>query len=150
MQLSRIAPLLALLSPVLAASPARAGICTLIVATPGVLAMSSSGTQLGSEELGGVSAIMTVGSIGASTLTVDAPTVTQSPAGYNQGGQVVEVSYRGDGVLSSAVQAYTASQTQVAVPNLINAVTFTIDNRVTNSAGFPAGTYQTRTVVTCS
>ena len=151
MQLSRVAPLLALLLPALAvSSPARAGICTLIVTTPGVLALSANGTQMSSDQLGGTASLMTVASVGTSTLTVGAPTVTQSPGGYNQSGQVVEVSYQGAGLLSGANQSYTTGQTTVPVPNIVSAVVLTINNRVTNSAGFPNGTYQTRTVVTCS
>lgn len=146
----RIAPIAAMVLAVLTTSPAEAGICTLLVLTSGTLALSPDGTRLGSEEPGGLSATMTVGSIGASTLTVAAPTVIQSPAGHNGGSDLVEVAYQGTGLLGSANQSYTSAQTAVAVPNIVSAVPVTIDNRVTNAAGFTAGTYQTRTVVTCS
>ena len=150
MQLIRRGSSLIALLLMLAVSPAEAGICSLVVLTPGTLALSGDGNQIGSEEAGGISATMSVGSIGASTMTVSAPTVIQSPPGHNAGSDLVEVAYQGSGVLSSTSQPYTAAQTQVSIPNLIGVEVFTIDNRVTNTTGFEAGTYQTRTVITCS
>ena len=150
MQLTRRAAPLTVLLLVLAASPAQAGICALVVLTPGTLALSADGNRIGSEEAGAISATMTVGSIGASTMTVSAPTIIQSPPGHNTGGDLVEVAYRGAGVLASANQPYTSAQTTVPVPNMVGVVVVTFDNRVTNTSGFAPGTYQTRTVVTCS
>lgn len=151
MQLTRRAALLSVMLLVLAASPAHA-LCALVVLTPGTLEMSADGLRLGSEEPGAVSATITVGSVGPSTITVGAPTVTQTPPGHNIGGDLAEVAYQGTGLLSSLSQGYTSAQTQGSVPNLgIGAVEIvTIDNRITNASGFTAGTYQTRTVVTCS
>jgi hypothetical protein len=150
MQLIRQAAPLTVLLLVLAANPAQAGICTLLVLTPGTLAMSADGNRLGSEELGGLPATMTVGSVGASTLTFGAPTVTQSPAGHNPGGDLAEVSYSSVGVLAAVNHGYTSTQTQFPIPNIIGVVAVTLHNRVTNASGFGPGTYQTRTVVTCS
>jgi hypothetical protein len=149
MQLRRSA-ILMLLPLALAAGPAQAGICTLLVLTPGTLALSPDGTRLGSTETGGIAATMTVTSIGSSTLTVGAPAVIQAPAGHATGSDLVEVAYVGAGLLAGANQSYTAAQTAVAVPNIVSAVVLTINNRITNMTGFKAGTYQTRTVVTCS
>ena len=151
MQLTRRAAPLSVLLFVLAANPAQA-LCALVVLTPGTLQMSADGLRLGSEEAGAVSATMTVGSIGPSTITVAAPTITQTPPGHNIGGDLVEVAYQGTGLLSSLSQGYTSAQTQGSIPNLgICAVeVVTIDNRITNTSCFTAVTYQTRTVVTCS
>jgi hypothetical protein len=145
----RIVPLAALVLLALTTGRADAGICTLLVLTPGTLALSADGTRIGSEEPGGLPATMTVASIGASTLTVSAPTVIQAPAGHSGGADLPEVAYRGTGLLGGVNQPYTSVQTVVAVPNTA-AVAVTIDNRVTNGSGFSAGTYQTRTVITCS
>ena len=150
MQLTRRAAPLSVLLFVLAANPAQAGICSLVVLTNGTLALSADGNRIGSQETGGLPATITVGSIGASTLTIAAPTVIQSPAGHNTGADLVEVAYQGVGLLASVSHAYTSAQTQAAIPNLIGVVAVTFNNRVTNSSGFGPGTYQTRTVVTCS
>lgn len=129
--------------------PAAAGICILTLDTGGALALSSDGARLGSEEPSGRSAIIGVASIGSSTLTIAAPTLIQYPAGYNPVGLALEVSYRST-ALGSVSQPYTTAQTSISVPNLANAVLLTVDNRVTTPTGFAAGTYQTRTIVTCS
>jgi hypothetical protein len=149
MQLTRRAAPLSVLLFLLAANPAQA-LCSLVVLTPGTLGLSADGDRIGSQETGGLPATITVGSVGASTLTVAAPTVIQSPAGHNTGADLVEVAYQGAGLLAAVSQGYTSVQTQNAIPNLIGVVAVTFHNRVTNSSGFEPGTYQTRTVVTCS
>jgi hypothetical protein len=131
-------------------TPSTAGICVLTLDTTGVLKLSGDGYRLGSQEAGGVSGVVIIGSIGASTVTVGAPTLTQWPAGYSPAGLSLEVAYRGDGVINGVNQGYTTSQTNFGVPNLINTVALTIDNRAVTTTGFETGTYQTRTVVTCS
>lgn len=140
----------ALACAALGVSPALAGNCTLMLQSVGTLALSAEGARLGSEEAGGTSAVLSISSDGSSTLTVDAPTLSQYPAGFNPAGLTVEVAYRGSDVLSSAVQAYTASQTTVDVPNLISPVDLTINNRIVTTTGLAAGSYKTHTVVTCS
>lgn len=132
------------------ANPSAAGICTLLISTPGLLGLSPDGYRLGSEESGGLPAILTVTSIGSSTVTVDAPSLTGYPAGYNPSGLSLEVAYQGSGLIGGVSQGYTTSQTNFVVPNLISAVALTVNNRAVTSTGFAAGSYQTRTVVTCS
>jgi hypothetical protein len=149
MQLTRRAAPLSVLLFVLAASPAHA-LCSLVVLTPGTLGLSADGDRIGSQETGGLPATITVGSVGASTLTVAAPAVIQYPAGHNTASDLAEVAYQGVGLLASVSQGYTSVQTQSAIPNLIGVVAVTFHNRVTNTQGFEPGTYQTRTVVTCS
>ena len=133
-----------------AASPASAGICTLVVVNSGALGLSSDGAHLGSDENRGLAATVSVMSIGPSTLTVSAPSLTQYPGGYNPSDLALEVAYRGTGALASVSQPYTMTQTSVPVPNLLQEILLTLDNRITTPTGFAAGTYQTRTVVTCS
>lgn len=125
-----------------------ANTCTL-VATPGVLALSASGTVLGSEETGGVPAEVSIVSLGVNTVTVAAPTRTGSPAGYNPTGELVRVAYQGLNGLSGISQAYTGSATNFAV-GILPLTVLLVNNRITNANGFAQGTYQTTTVVTCS
>jgi hypothetical protein len=150
MQLRARIAALAALAAIAVTTPSAAGICVLTLDTAGTLKLSGDGYRLGSQEAGGISGIVLIGSIGASTVTVSAPTLTQWPAGYNPAGLALEVAYRGTGVISSVNQGYTTGQTNFNVPNLINTVALTLDNRAVTATGFAAGTYQTRTVVTCS
>jgi hypothetical protein len=151
MQLRLHALALAALALVGGAAPAHAGIvCTVLLSTGGLLGLSGDGARLGSEENGGGSAVISILSVGTNTLTIAAPTLTQSPGGFNPVNLAFEVAYRGTDVLAGIDQPYTTAQTSVPLPNMANAVLLTLDNRVTTTAGFAAGNYQTRTVVTCS
>ena len=123
--------------------------CTLTVPTGGTLALSASGTVLGSEETGGAPATISVLSIGGSTLTVGAPAVQASPAGYVATNQTVEVAYTGASGLGAVSQAYTSSQTTVTLATIPLSV-LTLNAKVTNPDSFVDGDYTVRTVVTCS
>jgi len=124
--------------------------CTLSASTNGTLGLNyTTGTTLGSEEAGGAPGSITILSIGATTLTVGAPTRTNQPAGYVSAGEAIEVRYQGASGLSSVSQAYTASQTTRSLGTIAASV-LTIHNRITNPNGFPDGAYTTRTVVTCA
>lgn len=116
--------------------------CVLTLSSPGSLTLSNDGTTLGSAQTGGSAAVLTVAAAGsAPTLTFAAPTLTSGAA---TSGAVTEVAYNASG--SGANQAYTTNQT-TASSNLID--TFTVNARVTRSAGFASGTYSVTTVVTC-
>jgi hypothetical protein len=124
--------------------------CTLSASTNGTLGLNyTTGTTLGSEEAGGAAGSVTILSIGATTLTVGAPSRTNQPGGYVSTGEAVEVRYQGATGLSSVTQAYTASQTTRSLGTIAASV-LTIHNRITNPNGFPDGAYATRTVVTCA
>ncbi|MDB5541860.1 MAG: hypothetical protein JWQ89_3587 [Devosia sp.] len=125
--------------------------CSIVASTNGTLALDlATGDTLGSDETGGVAGSVTILSIGNSTLTVGAPTRTSSaPVGYVTANEVVEVSYAGASGLSAVTQAYTTSQTSRPLGTIAASV-LTINNRITNTSGFPAATYTTRTVVTCA
>ncbi len=57
--------------------------CTLTVSTSGVLAMSMTGTELGSEQTGGVAAVLgIVATGGAPTILFTAPTMSIKPVAY--------------------------------------------------------------------
>lgn len=122
--------------------------CTL-VATPGVLGLSSDGDTLGSEEVGGLSAEVAIVSLGINTVTVAAPSRTGSPVGYDATGEVVSVAYHGLVALGAISQSYTTSTTNFNV-GILPLTVVEIDNRIVNSNGFTQGTYETTTVVTCS
>lgn len=124
--------------------------CSISLSTNGTLALSSDGTVLGSEESGGIAGAVLILSIGANTVDVDAPSrISSDPSGYNPSGETLEVKYVGAGGLIGINQDYTSLATDFPVANIPLSL-LTIHNRLTNSNGFAAGTYTTRTVVTCS
>ncbi|HVY52639.1 MAG TPA: hypothetical protein VHA07_13905 [Devosia sp.] len=144
---------------VLAACPALAtdvtfqgtlsGVCTLAVPTPGLLGLNASG-ELTSEPPAGLSAIVTVLSIGSNQLTIDPPVwAAATPVGYDATGEDLLVSYLGVGGLSIANQAFTDTQTSVNI-NSLPLTALTVNAKVTNPNGFAAGNYALKVVVTCA
>ena len=125
------------------------GLCSVALTTPGILALSTDGTVFGSEEVGGLSAAVSILAVGDYTVTVNAPTRISAPGTYNSTGESIEVSYSGLSGLSGITQAYTSSLTTFLIDTLPLSV-LVMNNRINNPNGFVAGTYQTRTVVTCS
>ena len=123
--------------------------CTILAATGGSLALAADGSSLASDNLGGLPGTVTILSIGNSTVEVAAPTRTGQPGDYNASGESLEVAYSGTSGLGLVNQAYTTSPTSFAV-STIPASVLTVNNRLTNPNGFPAGTYSTQTVVTCA
>lgn len=122
--------------------------CSILATTDGLLSLATDGSSLASDNLGGLPGTVTILSIGNSTVDVAAPTRTGQPGDYNASGEAVEVSYFGVGGLAIVNQAYTSSPTSFGIAT-IPASILTVDNRITNPNGFPAGTYSTQTVVTC-
>jgi hypothetical protein len=135
----------ALLLPMLSAEGAA---CTLI-ATGGTLGLAPNGTTYTSEL--GLPSLVTISTTlldGSFTITIDPPTLVQSPVGF------VPISLEQKTV--SAVStldlnfAYTSGQIQRTFPTqLLSAAVVTLHHRL-NAASFPSGTYRTKTVVTCS
>ncbi len=135
----------------LAAAPAEA--CTLALGTAGTLALSADGSRLASTEAGGIAATFTVVNLtlGTVNVIVSPPGWVDYPAGFAVAGAQLAVAYAGAGVLGAVSQPYTGTQTQFAVPGLLSlAVVMRLDNRIVSPAGFAAGTYRTRTLVTCA
>jgi hypothetical protein len=116
--------------------------CVLTVPTPGLMALSSDGTRLGSEEgLGGAPATLSVVAAGAApTLSFAVPSLS-GPGGTD--GAVTEIAYT---ALSGENQPYTASASSADAARID---TFTIDGRVSSEDGFTAGTYAVTVTVTC-
>jgi hypothetical protein len=123
--------------------------CTILASTNGTLALATDGSSIASDNLGGIPGTVTILSVGDSTIDVAAPTRTGQGAGYNASGESVEVSYLGTGGLSIVNQTYTNQPTSFDV-STIPASIITVNNRITNPNGFPAGGYSTQTVVTCA
>ncbi len=123
--------------------------CSILATTGGTLALSTDGSTLASDNLGGLPGSVTILSIGDSTVEVAAPTRTGQPGGYNSAGETLEVSYVGVGGLALVSQAYTSAPTSFDV-STIPASVITVNNRISNPNGFPAGSYSTQTVVTCA
>lgn len=150
MQLKRTRLLAACLIAVTGAHSVQAQVCTLTLATTGALGLNVDGTILGSEELGGLFGTITIASVGSNTVHIAAPVrISAAPSGYQAGSELVEVSYLGLGGLAFVSQDYTSSPTNFGV-GTIGASILRIHNRIYNSQGFAPGTYQTRTMVTCS
>lgn len=126
--------------------------CSILGHTDGTLGidMTSDGKILTSDLPYGLPATLTLLSVGTNYINVAAPTRTAQAGTYVATGESIEVSYTGAGLLSGVTQAYTSAGTSKPATALL-ATVLTLDNRITNNAnGFPAGTYQTRTVVTCT
>ena len=128
--------------------------CTLNLTSSGTLRNSLDNTVLGSQVNGNTPATVNIllSLLEGPTITVDPPTVVQSPGGYNAGLETREVSYSAAslGLFPGASQPYTTSSTSFATGVLgLVTLTMTLHNRVSNANGFPPGAYTTRTVVTC-
>ena len=117
-----------------------------LVPTAGVMAISTDGTTLGSEETGGAAAALAVTSSGgAATVSVTAPTLAAKPAGYG-GTPTVSLKYSSSG---GAAQAYTSSASQYTSTNPLSDVV-TLHAKAVDANGFVAGTYRVATTATCS
>lgn len=140
------------LMSLMAAAPATA--CTLTLTTAGALDLADDKIHLGSAYHDGRAAVLTtiLPALSGVTIEVGAPTVFQAPAGYSYGSSAVEVAYTASviGVIQIRSQGYTSSATSFPT-GLLSGLTATLvmDNRITNTAGFPSGPYKTRTIVTC-
>ena len=117
--------------------------CTLAVPTPGTMTLSADGKTLGSDQALGIPATVTVISLGSNTVTLAAPTLTDSPGGYG-GGETVQMSYSG-----LASHAYTTQQQTFSL-GILPITDLIINMQVINAAGFIQGTYKAKTVLTCS
>ena len=117
--------------------------CTLAVPTPGTMTLSGDGKTLGSDQSLGVPATVTVLSLGSNSVTLAAPTLTDSPVGYG-GGETVQMSYSG-----LASHAYTTAQQSIPL-GILPLTSLIINMQVINTAGFVQGTYKAKTVLTCS
>lgn len=119
--------------------------CVLSLGPAGVMTASSGGTQISSQESGGSAASLSIVAIGsAPTMSFSAPSLTSSPAGWSAS-PTVEISYTS---LGGANQAFTSGASTATPGTLTDS--FTIHGRVTSAAGFAAGSYNLRTVATCS
>jgi hypothetical protein len=120
-------------------------VCILTVNTSGVLAMSTAGTELGSEQTGGVAAVLGVVSTGgAPTLLFTAPTMSIKPVTY-AGTPALSLKYTSSG---GANQAYTSAASQHTSTNPLGD-TVTLNAKAIDSTGFTAGSYRLQTTATC-
>lgn len=127
--------------------------CDLSVMLPptGTLALSADHTILGSDQPGGLPVSLTIGSIGANTISVAAPTMTESPIGYVSSGQSLQIGYVGVGLLSIVNKPMGTGGGSFSAGILgLTGSTILINARVVNANGFSLGDYQLTSVVTCS
>lgn len=123
-----------------------ASTCILAISTPGGLGMSTTGTEIGSDQAAGVAAVLSVtATAGAPTLSFTAPSMSLKPSGYG-GTPAVSLAYTSPG---GANQAYTNSSSNYTSSNPLGD-TVTINAKAVDSNGFIAGVYRVQTTVTCS
>ena len=121
-----------------------------MVQSNGTMVLSVDGHHLGSDVSGGHSAVLRVTSDEGYLLTIEAPTLTQSPPGFDAANLEAEVAFEGMGTATGISQAYSHSRSEIVLPDLTTPGDLTIDNRITTTTGLVPGVYQTQTVVTCS
>ena len=126
-------------------------VCSVLAKTNGTLRLNTSGDAMTSEVLsGGTPGSITLLSIGNNRISVSAPVRTGQGAGYVASGEAIEVSYLGASGLSLVNQAFTPSASFVDATGAISASVLTVNNRIVNTNGFTAGTYSTKTTITCA
>ena len=119
--------------------------CILTVSTSGVLAMSTTGTELGSEQSGGNAAVLGITATGgAPTVLFTAPTMSIKPTTY-VGTPTVSLKYTSTG---GANQAYTTAASQYKSANALGD-TVTLNAKAVDATGFTAGSYRLQTTATC-
>ena len=122
---------------------AVANLCVVTVTTPGVLAASSTGTTLSSEETGGINASLAVVATGTQpTITFSAPDLTGPTA--STAGASKQIAFTS---LGGANQGFVSSLTSYTLGRLID--TFTVKGKVSNTSGFVTGSYVLSSTVTC-
>ncbi len=116
--------------------------CVLTLTTPGVIVAASSGTELSTQQVGGVAALLNVVATGTS------PTITFSAAGLtgpSAGSSTAELAYSSSG---GASRSYSGAGYVYAMSGLLDAIS--VNGRATNASGFQSGVYSLSTTVTCS
>lgn len=123
-----------------------ASTCILAISTPGGLGMSTTGTEIGSDQAAGVAAVLSVtATAGAPTLSFTAPSMSLKPGDY-AGTPTISLAYTSPG---GASQAYTNSSSNYTSTNPLGD-TVTLNAKAVDSNGFAAGAYRLQTTVTCS
>ena len=119
--------------------------CTLVLSTPGVLGTNTAGTEIGSEQTGGVAATLGVVALGgAPTVQFTAPTMSIKPVAYT-GTPTVSLKYSSTG---GANQTYTSSASEYTSTNPLTD-TVTLHAKAVDSGGLVAGSYRLQTTATC-
>ena len=117
-------------------------LCVLTVSTPGILAVSGTGTELSTTQSGAVPATLTVVATGTNpTVTFTAPGIT----GPSSGGATTEFAYTSSG---GANRTYGTTGYIYAMNRLLD--TITINGRATNASGFASGLYTLSATATCA
>lgn len=119
-------------------------LCVLTLSTPGTLGIAATGTEISSQETGGIAASLSVVATGANpTITFTAPGLSGPSASTT--GATTNLSYTSGG---GANQSYTGSGYVYSMNRLLDSIT--VNGRATNSAGFVSGLYTISTTATCS
>lgn len=118
-------------------------LCVLTLTTPGVLASSTDGKRLGSDETGGVAATVNIVATGTNpTINFTAPSLS-APNGA-AGGMTKAIAYTSPG---GANQAFTSGASSYAMNRLLDVIT--VHGHVDSASGFASGTYSLSSTATC-
>lgn len=119
--------------------------CILTVSTSGLLAMSTTGTEIGSEQIGGGAAVLGIVATGGTpTVLFTAPIMSIKPTTY-VGTPTVSLKYTSTG---GANQAHTTAASQYTSTNPLGD-TVTLNAKAVDATGFTAGSYRLQTTATC-
>lgn len=118
-------------------------LCILTLTTPGLLAASADGKRLGSDEVGGAAATVTVVATGSNpTIAFTAPSLS-APNGAASG-MTRTIAYTSPG---GASQAFTAGASTYAMNRLLDVIT--VQGHVDSASGFASGAYTLSSTATC-
>lgn len=119
-----------------------ANLCVLTLSTPGTLAVSPTGLELSTTELGGLAAVLAVVATGSNpTITITAPTLT----GPSAAGSTPQLAFNSVG---GANRGYSNAAYTFSANRLLD--TITINGKATNANGFQTGLYTLAATATCS
>jgi hypothetical protein len=119
--------------------------CTIALATPGVMVLSTDGTILGTDQGIGIPATVTVVSIGTNNISLATPELLTHPLDYTPGDETVEMAYSG----LASHPLFSALPLDFDI-GLVSLTSLFVDLKVTDAGGFTQGAYTARTVLTCS
>jgi hypothetical protein len=128
--------------------------CAISLIDGGELALNAEHNQLTSEPAGAATITTVIPSLTSVVIEVSAPTRIAQPPLYEPAGETVQVRYDASvlGLIHLKTQGWSGAATSFSSGILglgALTVTMTVHNRIVNNGGFAAGSYGTRTIVTC-
>ena len=123
--------------------------CVVIVRRAGTLAQNAGGNVLSSKNAGGVTGIADVFSLLDYQVTAEAPPFfLNSPSGANTG-TTFETTFSGTSITNGINFGEQPGTTPVTLNTGFSGTRVVVDLTATRSDGFPAGNYQTVSIIRC-